>query len=72
MDAKATDDEIVGFIRGYREEMGFSPSVRDIVSGLGYRSTGSVKHRLERLRDEGRVTYVDRVARTLREVGDGD
>ena len=69
---KASDDEIVGYIRRYRAERGYSPSIRDIAVAFGYDSPSTVKHRLGVLREQGRVTYVDRVPRTVKVVGDGD
>ena len=64
----ATDDQVVEFIRSFCDEMGYSPSIREICKRFGYSSPSTIKLRLDRLRDEGVVTFVDRVPRTLRVV----
>lgn len=67
---KATDDAIVEYIRRFRRERGYSPSIREICRRFGYESPGTVATRLRRLRAEGVVEYVDRMPRTLRVVSE--
>ena len=52
-----TDNEIVSFIQHYHEINGWSPSVREIVAGVGYGSTSTVQNRLLQLNDAGRIVY---------------
>lgn len=68
---KSTDERLLAFISDYCDIHGFSPSVRDISRHFGYSSPSTVKHMLDRLRDEGRVTFLDRQPRTVRVVNHG-
>ena len=61
-----TDDMIVSAIRKLSEDAGYSPTIREVMEAVGMVSTGTMSKKLQRLRDDGRVTYVDRKARTLR------
>lgn len=65
---KATDESILEFIRDYTERNGYSPSNREICKAVGITSPGSMKYRLEKLRDMGLVTFVDKAPRTIRVV----
>jgi repressor LexA len=48
-------DEILEYIRTFIQEENMSPSVREICSGLGIRSTSTVHRYLHRLQEEGRI-----------------
>lgn len=65
---KATDESILEFIREYTKRNGYSPSIREICKAVGIASPGSMKYRLEKLRDMGLVTFVDKAPRTIRVV----
>ena len=66
---KATDEQIVDYIRGYIREHGYSPSLRDIGTAFGIGSVGSVKYRMTSLRGKGLVTFEDRKPRTIKVIG---
>ncbi len=51
-------------------ENGFSPSVRDIMSTLGFRSTSTVHMYIGKLEDKGYIYKEDGKSRTLRTVSD--
>ena len=68
---KSTDEQLLAFIGDYCDTYGYSPSVRDISRHFGYSSPSTVKHMLDRLRDEGRVTFLDKQPRTVRVVNNG-
>lgn len=59
---------VVVFLRRFIKDHGYSPSLREIGSGVGLASTQSVHKILHRLRDDGRVTFLDGHDRTLRPV----
>ena len=48
--------EILEFIRRFAAEMGYSPSIREIMSGVGLRSTASVQYHINALQDMGELT----------------
>lgn len=70
---KATDEQIVGFIRSYCDSHGHSPSFREVCRAVGFDSPSSMEFRLRALREAGKVTFTDRIPRTLRATeGDKD
>lgn len=69
---KATDEMLLAYVRKFRSERGYSPSIREICKRFGYESPGTVAQRLRRMRDKGLVDFVDRAPRTLRVIDDGD
>ncbi len=58
--------KILEFVRRYIEEHGFAPSVREIGSSVGIKSTKAVKYHLDILVNEGLLQRTNRQARTLR------
>lgn len=48
--------EILDFIRRFNSDMGYAPSVREIMSAVGLRSTASVQYHLNALQDMGELT----------------
>lgn len=50
---KVTDMEIYDFIARYREEHGWSPTVREIGRGVGLSSTSTVHGRIEKMKYKG-------------------
>jgi len=56
------------FMRGFRKENGYMPSIKQIAEALGMQRTSVVWH-LEMLREEGRIDYADgNMSRSLRVV----
>ncbi|NLJ70178.1 MAG: transcriptional repressor LexA [Clostridiaceae bacterium] len=60
-----TSDKIYQFIVKYITENTYSPSVRDICRGVGIKSTSTIHNHLNRLQDEGRITYSDGKRRAI-------
>lgn len=60
---------MVDFISKFIAEKGYSPSVRDIMKGCGYKSTSTVQHHLEYLAARKRISYAPHVARSIRVLG---
>lgn len=58
--------DVLQYIRDFIEDEGYSPSVRDIMYGCGFSSTSSVSHHLRVLREKGKITYQNNVARSVR------
>ena len=48
--------EILEFIRRFINRMGYAPSVREIMEGVGLRSTASVQYHINALQDAGELT----------------
>lgn len=63
---KATEVELLTFVRAYADEHGYPPSTREITTELGFKSVESVHRILVHLREQGLVTWVPNHARTLR------
>ncbi|NLM19423.1 MAG: transcriptional repressor LexA [Clostridiaceae bacterium] len=60
-----TSDKIYNFIVEYISENTYSPSVRDICRGVGIKSTSTIHNHLNRLQDDGRITYSDGKRRAI-------
>ena len=61
-------EQIVAFIASYWEKHGYAPSYREIGDGVGLASREGASRWVHLLRDEGVVTFVDGLARTVRVV----
>lgn len=59
-------EQIVDFIRAFREDHGYCPSVREIAIGVGLASTAAVHHHLVSLRDRGVIEFEPGTARSIR------
>ena len=57
--------EVLKFIKGYIKTNGYSPSLRDICVGLDIKSTAQVFLILKALKEQKKVKYAERRARTL-------
>lgn len=55
-------------IRSFREEFGYSPTIRELQTVTEVKSTSTVLLDLRWLRDHGKVTWIDGAQRTLREI----
>lgn len=58
--------KVVYYIQDYMEDNGFSPTIREICSETGIRSTSTVHQLLTQLKDRGLITNDRRSGRTLR------
>jgi repressor LexA len=59
-------DRIVDAITVMTSENGYAPTIRELGEAVGLKSPDSVSFHLAKLRDEGRVTWMDGKSRTLR------
>lgn len=62
--------ELFDFIRSFSQERGFPPTVREIQSRFGIRSTASVAYYLKRLEEENMIRRSKQKKRCLEIVGD--
>ncbi|RLC66567.1 MAG: repressor LexA, partial [Chloroflexi bacterium] len=72
MERASTRERILQFIRGFLEERGYPPTIRDIARGCGIRSHSLVQYHLEALQREGYIQRdpgVFRSIQLLREEG---
>ena len=58
--------DILEALKGFIAEHGYSPTVGDLMRAAGFASPNSVTYHLDRLEDEGLVTHVKGVHRSLR------
>jgi repressor LexA len=59
-------EKILEFIRAYRTDHGFPPTIREIGRAVGISSTSVVKYNLERLEDKGKIERSGDISRGLR------
>ena len=64
-------NKVLDVIIRYRQIHGFPPTVREICDLTGYRSTSSVAIHLKVLRENGYITWVDSMPRTITVVKGG-
>lgn len=66
---------VYDFILDFVDQRGYSPSVREIASGVGITSTSLVVTYLNELQSRGRITRIGRISRSIvpviGEVNDG-
>lgn len=63
---------VLNYLEDYLESNGFSPSVRDIGSALGFKSTSTVHSYLTELQEEGHINYADGKRRAISLLDDAD
>ncbi|MEW6064260.1 MAG: transcriptional regulator [Bacillota bacterium] len=63
-----TDSQIIKAIRELSQR-GYPPTVREVGSRVGLRSSNTIYSRLARLRDQGLVHWQPTQSRTLRVIG---
>lgn len=61
-----TRNEVLSYIKTFISENGYSPTVREIGSGVGLLSSSTVHGHLERLKRDGYITYLEASPRTIR------
>lgn len=69
MFASGTRMRILEYIRTFREEKGYAPTVRDILRGCNISTTSVVQHHLDRLEKDGFIRRDPQVFRSIRLVG---
>ena len=72
MDNKLTDaqSELFEWIKSYIKEFQHSPSIRQMMDGMGLRSPAPIQSRLKHLQDKGYISWQEGRARTLQLVDD--
>lgn len=65
-DERTNHDILIDFIASYIQKHQYPPSTREMALHMDFRSVESIHRLLRTLRDEGRVTWEPRKARTLR------
>jgi SOS-response transcriptional repressor LexA len=61
-----TRQQIYDWIKAYKTEHGYMPTIKEVSEGTGLWRNGVIYH-IEQMRGEGRVHFVDgKMARTLR------
>ena len=72
MDNKLTDaqSELFDWIKSYIKEFQHSPSIRQMMDGMGLRSPAPIQSRLKHLQDKGYISWQEGRARTLQLVDD--
>ena len=61
-------EAIVAFVKQYTATHGYSPTMREVGAATGLASPSSVHSQLHILREDGRVTFSEKIARSLRVV----
>lgn len=61
-------ERIYRFIAAFIKEHGYSPSFREIGEGVGVKSTSHISYWVNRLAEQGRITYQPNIARSVRVV----
>ena len=59
-------EQIYQFIVKYINDKGYSPSIREISSAVGLKSSSNVYGHLMKLEEEGRIEMKPRCARTIK------
>ena len=62
-------NEVLSYVNRYNEENGFPPTVRDICSALGIKSTATAYSYINRLREAGLLNKADKKKRAVSLVG---
>ena len=58
--------KVLSFIKQFIKANKYSPTIREMASGMGFKSGAPVQHHLQVLKNRGFVDWVPRQARTLK------
>lgn len=64
--------QLLDLVIAFRQEHGFSPSIRELMSALNLRSPSGIQHRLRSLRAYGLITWSEGTSRSLRPISHRD
>ena len=59
------EEELLKFIIQFKQVNGFSPTVREIATGINTKSTDHVRNMIQTLEDKGYLTYKEKSPRTI-------
>lgn len=65
MDEITTGDRVLEFIETFMAEKQYSPTVREIMHGVGMKSTNTADYWKKKLRKEGIITYQPGISRSI-------
>lgn len=57
--------QTLGFISSFIAQHGYSPTVREIMAGIGTSSSGETQRLIDQLRDRGKITSLPRRSRSI-------
>ena len=63
-------NELYNWIKGYMKDFQHSPSIRQMMSGMGLKSPAPIQSRLKHLQEKGYISWQEGKARTLKLVED--
>lgn len=63
-----TSEKVLDAVKVLFDEKGYPPTVRELGDYVGLKSSGSVQRHLNKLRDNGKVTWISSLPRTIRVV----
>lgn len=66
LDGDCARIEILTYIREFITKHGYSPSVREIMTGCGWRSPSTVQHHLDVMKAKGQIEFEPHIARSIR------
>lgn len=69
--SRKIETKILKFIRQYKEKNGYAPSYREIGAAVGLRSSASISWHLNRMKEEGLLSFAEGGARTITITEDG-
>ncbi len=69
-DLTAAQGELFEWIKNYIKEFQHSPSIRQMMNGMGLKSPAPIQSRLKHLQDKGYISWQEGKARTLQLVDD--
>lgn len=65
-----TRERVLKFIKEFKADKGYPPTVREIAAGLGKKSAANIQRHLENLRDDGKIEWTPYNPRTIRIIGE--
>lgn len=63
-------NELYNWIKGYMKDFQHSPSIRQMMSGMGLKSPAPIQSRLKHLQEKGYISWQEGKARTLKLIED--
>lgn len=58
-------EQIIEFIKMYKNKNGYSPSIREIAAAVGCTSSGTVHRQLQKLSELNKITFVSKIPRSI-------
>lgn len=61
---KPTEEKVLNYIKKYHEEHALTPTVREMMNGVGLKSTCSIQYALNHLRERGLIAQANHKSRS--------